>query len=930
MNRNVRLTAATVAAGLSTIIGEVLLSTGASPMVATVSMVALAGASLAASWPAPNNNPREHKADATSQNIVVDASRQYFLVLVALSFWGFAATAVLAVLLGPSAAWTVTDTDVDGLRSLLRALDTGTAYISRMSLLRACLCVAVLGQWSQQERQRTNDCTGKCTHVPATPRTSWVLSQHVHFISVSCIVALIAVPHVVPEHAVALVPLLTSNGGVDNVTELALHPLHTTGAGSRYVERSDSESARAGWLPTSSKLRFGTQDGVVGPLIVARLAVQDDGSVASTEVVMTRHLRAHFWPLLALTQTQLLLTVIALLFATRVALESSDAQPLDLLLSVLSFHVESLADSEPQCDERPSGSGSSGTDVACLRTLLERLSSAQASGESISAALLEACSCSPPAVSQRIPDYHNMLDKRTADWIVNQYTSEGIDSLPKGCESSVARASSVSDSRAGSCDDGGFDPRREEAPLGCGTLNDRQTLFGNDIMCGRMSSASVADPSVDMPRRFNSMPPLPSSCSRDEPLDDSPRQSGCELSFAPESEVSPLNVEWAGTIFDLQCDQLLAGAMELFASTGVFETGYISRRRTAKLLHVISQAYSEHNAYHNIGHAVDVAHTTHLLLAKAQPRLQARPLEKFAVLLAAVAHDVGHPGVNNAFLVATRHPLATRYNGRSVLENHHASTLFEAMELEPEADIFVDLQKSDARSMRSLIIDCILLTDMASHFEMINNLHVMARRSRKSQLCRTVYAPDGQSAGADRAFDDRDRRYIFAVLLHLADIGPMLKPGTLGWSERVLHEFFEQGDREASLGLPISPMMDRAEVKLAYSQMKFVEFVLWPLLEPVVGVLPELTEVTETLVANYLAWVDLAAEEGSADGAALQSAAREFQARAKAVALQGAGDLARMREADKRAKIRRSSIGATPLGVMRNVAAKRVLWNVQQ
>ena len=53
------------------------------------------------------------------------------------------------------------------------------------------------------------------------------------------------------------------------------------------------------------------------------------------------------------------------------------------------------------------------------------------------------------------------------------------------------------------------------------------------------------------------------------------------------------------------------------------------------------------------------------------------PLEMFALLTSALAHDVGHPGVNNAFLVNTGAPLAMRYNDISPLENMHASIMFE-------------------------------------------------------------------------------------------------------------------------------------------------------------------------------------------------------------------------------------------------------------
>lgn len=42
------------------------------------------------------------------------------------------------------------------------------------------------------------------------------------------------------------------------------------------------------------------------------------------------------------------------------------------------------------------------------------------------------------------------------------------------------------------------------------------------------------------------------------------------------------------------------------------------------------------------------------------------PLEMFALLMSAAVHDLRHPGVNNNFLVTTGHPLATRYNDKSV------------------------------------------------------------------------------------------------------------------------------------------------------------------------------------------------------------------------------------------------------------------------
>ena len=48
----------------------------------------------------------------------------------------------------------------------------------------------------------------------------------------------------------------------------------------------------------------------------------------------------------------------------------------------------------------------------------------------------------------------------------------------------------------------------------------------------------------------------------------------------------------------------------------------------------------------------------------------------------AAIHDVGQPGVNNVFYVKTRHPVAIRYNDKSVLENMHLAITYECIRTE--------------------------------------------------------------------------------------------------------------------------------------------------------------------------------------------------------------------------------------------------------
>ena len=54
-------------------------------------------------------------------------------------------------------------------------------------------------------------------------------------------------------------------------------------------------------------------------------------------------------------------------------------------------------------------------------------------------------------------------------------------------------------------------------------------------------------------------------------------------------------------------------------------------------------------------------------------------LNIMAGFLACLMHDMGHPGVTNSYLVATKHAKSIRYNDRSVLENHHLAMSFKLL-----------------------------------------------------------------------------------------------------------------------------------------------------------------------------------------------------------------------------------------------------------
>lgn len=72
-----------------------------------------------------------------------------------------------------------------------------------------------------------------------------------------------------------------------------------------------------------------------------------------------------------------------------------------------------------------------------------------------------------------------------------------------------------------------------------------------------------------------------------------------------------------------------------------------------------------------------------------------RKIEIFAIILASAIHDLGHPGVNNAFLVRTRDQQAVIYNDKSVNEMMHASLAFQIAQDNPEIDIFARFNQEE-------------------------------------------------------------------------------------------------------------------------------------------------------------------------------------------------------------------------------------------
>jgi hypothetical protein len=100
------------------------------------------------------------------------------------------------------------------------------------------------------------------------------------------------------------------------------------------------------------------------------------------------------------------------------------------------------------------------------------------------------------------------------------------------------------------------------------------------------------------------------------------------------------------------------------------------------------------------------------------------------------------------------------------------------------------------------------------------------------------------------------------VALHAADVSNPAKPWAYynAWTDRVLDEFFAQGDAERAAGLPIGMGFDREKVTCdadkARGQLGFINFVVGPLYATLANVeqLDLANSATKCLEENKAAW----------------------------------------------------------------------------
>ncbi|CEL57346.1 hypothetical protein RSOLAG1IB_02085 [Rhizoctonia solani AG-1 IB] len=419
-------------------------------------------------------------------------------------------------------------------------------------------------------------------------------------------------------------------------------------------------------------------------------------------------------------------------------------------------------------------------------------------------------------------------------------------------------------------------------------------------------------------------------------VDDLPQANGTPATYTSPAP-NPVHREHLISLLDrwefephkLSEEDVLACAGLLFEAAfeidGLQEDVGVCYDQIPPFLRAVRKIYRTQNQYHNFQHALDVFQAVYWFLcragvappvqilsktnkggssskfvnagiglgqmgasgkwrrAKTQGRIGIlRNVDVFALLLAAVGHDVGHPGLSNAFMTNADTPLSRVFDHKSSLEQLHCALLLRLMHKygmghllmtrpslpvkttsggkaglvsyasSPSLNATYQQQKSSAESglrqphgFRWLLVQTVLATDMSVHFDWIKRFK--------------EYATSDSSGGLRKVPEDEERLMICQALIKCGDISNPTRPHGVSehWSRVLLEEWACQATFEQELDLPVTVVnvdISNGAKQQAQGQVGFIDIFTQPLFDATANVIPQLSPITEQCATNRKLW----------------------------------------------------------------------------
>ena len=214
------------------------------------------------------------------------------------------------------------------------------------------------------------------------------------------------------------------------------------------------------------------------------------------------------------------------------------------------------------------------------------------------------------------------------------------------------------------------------------------------------------------------------------------------------------------------------------------------------------------------------------------------PLTQFAIVFAALIHDVDHTGVPNAQLVKEKAHVASLYKNRSVAEQNSLELAWEMLMAREYRDLqrAIFANQEELKRFRQLIVNVVLATDIFDP-EM-----VQIRNSRWEK----AFGENGSESGlSDQEIQSLKATIVIEYIMQASDVSHSMQHWHVyqKWNERLFEEMYSafqvgRGDKDPSLGwykgelwffdnyvIPLAKKLKESEVFGAASS-QFLKFAL--------------------------------------------------------------------------------------------------------
>ncbi|CAH8528317.1 unnamed protein product [Schistosoma turkestanicum] len=279
--------------------------------------------------------------------------------------------------------------------------------------------------------------------------------------------------------------------------------------------------------------------------------------------------------------------------------------------------------------------------------------------------------------------------------------------------------------------------------------------------------------------------------------------------------------------------------MLMFENLGFVQKWQMCQSDLACFILTVKKSYRT-PTYHNWTHAFTVGHMAYIALTIERQLINQYldDLERLALFVGTLCHDLDHRGFNNDYEELIHSPLAEIYGYQgSILEHHH---LGQAMRIlnSTDCNIFNQMTKVEYERFKSLLKQIIIATDLFQHIALKPDL---------IQLTSQTFNP----------MNDKHRQLLLSIIVTACDLNDQCKQwsNTCEVAKLIYHEFFHQGDLELSChnrNIPLS--LDRNKAFIPELQIHFLETIVQPCFKLLSLILPKFQSTLKTIHKNKQIW----------------------------------------------------------------------------